>query len=326
MYWLARVAGYVLLLAAPAALLAATVLSPADVPVRRIGVGSGVVLAGGVAAALEGNRAFDRSASTGSDRSAVPTLAVRDALTVLSVAAGALVTYGLSVHAGLGPVLASALVGLVVGAAAPAVAVPVYCGSFVGMVSPSLFRPAALPASAYVGVAGTVAGVAFVASSGVFDGFGGKLGTLAFAGIATTLLLPGGAYATGSGVGWAAAVTIVPVATVAAVATLVLHVRLDLGAVVGSALVGVAAGAGLPALAPDLGGTLATVAFCASFVGMSTTRRLASAREFAAAGAVSGLVFVAVAPAFAGAGGKLGTVAFLSCLTTAGARALSERL
>ncbi|WP_226023191.1 hypothetical protein [Halomicrobium salinisoli] len=318
---LGRVVGYVVLLAAPAALLGATVLAPADAPVGRIGVGSGVVLAGGVAAALEGSHAFDRSAVRGSGRPAAPTLDPRDARTVLSVAAGALVTYALSVHAGLGPVLASALVGLVAGVAAPAIAVPVYCGSFAGMASPSLF-----PSAAHVGVAGTVAGIAFVASDGVFDGFGGKLGTLAFAGVGATLLLPGGTYATGSGVAGAAVAAAVPVAVVAAVATLVLHVRLDLGAVVGSALVGVAAGAGLPVLLPDLGGTLAAVAFCASFVGMSTTRRLASARQFAAAGAVSGLVFVAVAPAFAGAGGKLGTIAFLSCLTTAGGRALFERL
>ncbi|WP_137285200.1 hypothetical protein [Halorussus salinisoli] len=109
---------------------------------------------------------------------------------------------------------------------------------------------------------------------------------------------------------------------VAAVLTYWLSVHAGLGPVVASAFVGLVAGLGFPAIPSGSGETLAVVAFCASFVGMSSTERLGGEGRVALAGAVCGLVFLAVAAAFPGAGGKLGTIAFVSCVTTAGAEGL----
>jgi hypothetical protein len=90
---------------------------------------------------------------------------------------------------------------------------------------------------------------------------------------------------------------------------------------VGSAAVGLVAGPALPTLAPA-GETLAAAAFCGSFVGMSSADRLESEARVAAARGVCVLVFVAVSGTFAGADGKLGTAAFVSCLAVAGGERL----
>ena len=311
MYRFARLAGFLALLVTPVALLAATLVHPSTIRMSTLGLGVGVALTGGAAAVQEREELLARAEAAGFDRG--------DAVDAVAVVVAAVVTYLLSTAAGLGPVVAAAAVGLVAGVGAPRVAVPAYCGTFVGMASPSLF-----PGTGYVLVAGLLAAAAFVTTTELFGGFGGKLGTIAFFGCATTLALPGVEYATGSGLSWTSAGVVVPVAVAGAVATVVLSIRFDLGAVVGSALVGLVAGLSLPPLVPHMGSTLAAVAFCASFVGMSTTERLGHEGHVALAGALSGLVFVAVSPAFAGAGGKLGTIAFLSCVAAFGAAELLE--
>jgi len=287
--------------------------APPRVSPASVGLGGGVVLVGAVTATVERRSAFARLDGTALARS--------DAVDALVVTLAAGLTYILSVHAGLGPVLASAAVGVAAGLAVPDVDAAAYCGSFVGMASPAVF-PSVWP----VLVAGAVAGVAFVAATASFVGFGGKLGTLALFGCVTAGLLLGVEYATAVVTPWGSAALTVPVAAVAAVATVVLSDRGGLGAVVGSALVGLVAGLTLPVVAPGVGGRLATVAFCASFVGMSSRERLDSEVQVGLAGALCGLVFVVVTPALVGAGGKLGTTAFVSCVAVAGADRLVGRL
>lgn len=300
--------GYLVLLVTPAALLARALVA-GDLPHDLLGLEGAVVLTGGVAAANERGRALGRGDALDIERG--------DVVSAVAVAAAAVLTHALGVHAGFGPVVASALVGLSVGTLARDIAVPAYCGSFVGMASPKLF-----PSVEYLAVAGLCSGLAFVVAKDSFDGFGGKLGTLALFGCAVTATLTPVDYAAASALPWATARHVVPVAVVAAVATVVLSVRLGLGGVVGSALVGLVVGLALPVIAPNVGERLAVAAFCASFVGMSSSERLDGVWRVASAGAVCGLVFVAVSPAFAGAGGKLGTVAFVACATVVGAEEL----
>lgn len=311
MYGLVRFAGFVALLVTPAALLASALFALSSTRPGIVTLHAGVALTGAIAVSLEREHVLDRVGS--SPAVFEPAFERAAAIDAVAVVAGAVLAYVLSVAAEFGPVVGAALVGLVAGLALSDVAVPVYCGSFVGMATPTVF-----PSLEYVAAAGLITGLAFVATTGTFGGFGGKLGTLALFGCATTVALTGASYAGGGTPQWNLVPAVVPVATAGAVATVVLSVRFALGAVVGSAVVGVVAGVAFPALLPA-GSTLATVAFCASFVGMSTTDRLESETQVALAGALSGLVFVAVAPAFVGAGGKLGTVAFVSCLALFGA-------
>lgn len=109
-----------------------------------------------------------------------PTAAV--GLVILTGLAAA-VTFTVSVRLDQGPVVASAVVGLVAGLLAPALgggtrlAAAAFCGSFVGMAN-----PARLPDEATTFAAGAVAGLLFVGATPALVGFGGKLGTLAFVG------------------------------------------------------------------------------------------------------------------------------------------------
>ncbi|MFD1563270.1 hypothetical protein ACFR99_06895 [Haloarchaeobius amylolyticus] len=304
MYSRVRLVGYVALLVTPAALLLGAVRAPPALSAGLLSVQFGVVLAGTVVAATERQR-LSRIDTVGLDRT--------DAVDALAVATAAVVTYGLSVHADFGPVRASALVGLAVGLGLSQVDGAAYCGSFVGMVSPVV-----LPSLEGVALAGTVAALAFVATTDVFGGFGGKYGTLALFGCLTSVALLDADYAAGSALAWDLVPAIVVVAVVGAVATSVLRTHTGASAVVASAAVGLAAGLVFPAVLPALGPTLAAVAFCASFVGMSSADRLETHGQVAGAGLVCGLVYVVVTPALAGAGGKLGTTAFVSCLAVAG--------
>lgn len=304
---LVRQLGFLSLLVTPILLLSRAALT-ARIGALLAGLGA-VTVAGGSAMAFERRRFLGGVAHVhlGDD----------DALAFVSVVGGAVLAHLLGVHAGLGPVLGSALVGLLAGVALPRVDTAAYCGSFVGMASTALF-----PAHRALVLAAALAGVAFLATKRTFGGYGGKLGTLAFLGCATAAALTPATYGNAGGAALASAPAVVLVAAVAAVVTAVVSIRLGLGAVVGSALVGVAAGIGFPLAGVAHAGTLATVAFCASFVGMSAPDRLADLRQFALAGAVSGGVYLAAADVFVGAGGKLGTVAFASSLAVAGARRL----
>ncbi|MFC7167238.1 hypothetical protein [Halospeciosus flavus] len=307
-----RLGAFAALVGTPAVLLAWT-LAERGLVSGATGLETLLVLTGGVAATAEYDRAVHASTGSHGVAAAVPSLGRTDAAAVSAAVAAAVLTHVLGVHVGFGPVVASALVGLVAGLVLPEVDAAAYCGSFVGMASVALFSDVA-----YLVAAGLLAGLAFVVSRGVFDGYGGKLGTTAFFGCATTAALTTADYAVGSALPWAAASAAVPVAAAGAVATTVLSRRFGVGSVVASALVGLVAGLVLPPLLPGTGATLATVAFCASFAGMSSTDRLGSLMHVALAGGVSGVVFVGVTAAFPGAGGKLGTVAFVSCVSVVG--------
>jgi hypothetical protein len=227
----------------------------------------------------------------------------------LAVAAGGPVTYLVSTTLGQGPVVASALVGLVAGLALAPYAAPVYCGSFVGMVSATV-----LPTLAPVVAASLAAGVVYVLAGRVFDGFGGKLGTIAFLGVGAVVVpLPYG-YAAGAPLAPVAVLAALVAGTAGAVGTAFVGRRRGHGPVVGSAVVGLSAGLLAPPALGTAGTAAAAAAFAGSFAGMATRERLPGLAAVALAGLLSGGLYAGLATHFGGAGGKLGTVAFSACL------------
>lgn len=242
-------------------------------------------------------------------------------LNFIAVVGGGLVTYSISRDVGVGAVVASGTIGLLGALILPDHAVPIYCGSFVGMVSPAL-----LGSYSQVLLAAVIAGVAFVLSTGTFDGFGGKLGTIAFSGtVLTGLVLPcqfiPAEVPTGPVV-W----QVILCAVGAAVFTYWLSVDLGHGAVLGSSVVGLLAGLFLPVLAPEAGGLLAVVTICASFTGMSSPSRIDNHFWIMVAGLATGIVFIYCMPHLGGAGGKLGTLAFGSGMGTYALRSLLSQI
>ncbi|WP_025609092.1 hypothetical protein [Pontibacter actiniarum] len=117
----------------------------------------------------------------------------KDFLAVVFVVLGAVLTFYISTSVGLGPVIAAGTVGTFASFApwlnsrsallkeAPAAA---YCGAFVGMSSPHVAGSVL-----FIIFASLVAGLLLVFSKNIFRGFGGKLGTIAFGGVAVTYLL-----------------------------------------------------------------------------------------------------------------------------------------
>ncbi len=242
-----------------------------------------------------------------------------------ATAAGSVVTYLISVHLNLGPVIASGLVGVVAALFLRSHAVPIYCGSFAGM-SSAAFLPF-LPLLA----ASVIAAFVFVLTKDVFNGYGGKLGTIALVGTAGGGVLFSRPFLEGEIFAHPQIVALIIASVLGAVAAFVLSVRFRLGPVFGSGAVGVVVGilgvlSGLffPEIIGAFGETLAVAAFGASFVGMASTQRLLDERFIALGGFVFALVFVFSEPYFAGAGGKLGTIAFASTLTAGGLRTLIE--
>lgn len=239
-----------------------------------------------------------------------------------AVVFGAIITYTLKVNVGLGAVVAASLIALISSLTIPTYGVPIYCGAFVGMTSSRL-----LINHAELAFAAVVAGILFLLTDRVFNGVGGKLGTIAFTG---TLI-------TGFGLKREFIITPVPewdligfiilFSVLAAVATYWLSVYLKHGGVAASGIVSISGGLILPAVYPGtVGSTLAVMVICASFAGMSTVQRIPSFFQMVLVGLVCGIMFIYSMPLAGGAGGKLGTIAFGSVLAVLGYVDLSKTL
>ncbi len=226
---------------------------------------------------------------------------------------GAQVTFTLSVNLELGAVIASGFVGIFVALILPKYGVPAYCGAFVGMTSAAL-----LPNQAYVLLAAVIAGALFVASKAVFNGFGGKLGTIAWTGALCAALLTGQELMSSPIPDVNVGSMIMVYAVIGAVLTRVISVRLNHGPVMGSGIVVLAAGLLLPMIHPEAGGLLAVMVACASYVGMSNSERVPNEGYMAVAGLFAALIFIFSQPFIQGAGGKLGTTAFGSVIAVRG--------
>ena len=227
---------------------------------------------------------------------------------------GAVITFFLSVNIGLGAVLASGIVGMLAALFFKPYAVPAFCGSFVGMSSPELMDP-----QLFI-VASTVVSVIFVLCKDVFNGYGGKLGTMALSAALICSFISGAAFLEPPVYGSLGMFLIVVFSILGALVTYIISVRFEQGPVMGSGFIGLIAGAVLPIVFPESGGMLAVVAFGASFVGMSSPKKMPEESHIMLAGLFFGLIFIFSAPYFQGAGGKLGTIAFASVLSVYGIR------
>jgi hypothetical protein len=231
----------------------------------------------------------------------------------LAVITGGLAAYALAHEVSLGPVIAASLVGLFSSLIWPETSIAAYCGAFVGMTSEFL-----LFNYLEVALAGLIAGVVFVLAINVFNGFGGKLGTIALVGTALTSMSLNREFIILPIADWQTNALIMVVAMVATPLTFFFNIARKHGPVLASAIVGITAGLILPVLDPQLGPTLAVVAICASFAGMTSKARCSNFWHILITGFFSGVIFVCSTPLLGGAGGKLGTIAFGAVLGTCG--------
>jgi hypothetical protein len=231
---------------------------------------------------------------------------------------GALITYILAHDLGLGAVVAASVVGLIAGLILPEDGAAIYCGAFVGMTSNNLLFD-----HGELALAGVISGVLFFITRPVFAGVGGRLGTIALVGSVLTGGIFSREFLFSPIPDLSLCSYIMAVSLVAAVATFALSLHRDTGPVIASSLVGLVGGLLLPILLPLMGITLAVVAICASFTGMSSKERFPSMGWMVLAGLFTGVVFIFSTPCLGGAGGKLGTIAFGSVLAVGGLRQLN---
>ena len=239
-----------------------------------------------------------------------------------AVVLGAVVTFFVSIEIGHGGVIASAIVGLTAAVIFPQLAAAAYCGSFVGMASTVVF-----PTYEELLLAGVLSAVFFIITKPACSGFGGKLGTIAFAGTILSIMILGSEVTSGIVPDLELGISLVFLSMAGAYLTYLVNVILGHGPVIASALIGLLAGLVLPAIyGPDTGTTLALMVFCASFAGMSSRERIRSWYYILAAGALSALIFIFSMPYMGGAGGKMGTTAFGAVISIVGIERLAMKI
>ncbi len=245
---------------------------------------------------------------------AISTWSKDDIFAILSVVITSIITFLMSRELGISNVIASALVGLIGALILPKFSGEIFCGSFVGMVSHML-----VGSLFYLLLAGIVAGIVFVIiGNRVFQGLGGKMGTSAFSGCIVMLLLNGNRIAGAPITESSVIALIILYSVLSAVLTYIISVRLKLGAVLASSIVGLIGGLILPMVYVEYGSILAAISFCASFSGMASKERFSNELGISLVGLITGVIFACSYTFMVGAGGKLGTIALASNIAGAG--------
>ncbi len=109
-------------------------------------------------------------------------------------------------------------------------------------------------------------------------------------------------------------------AIAAGLATYIIANYLNKGAVLASASVTLVSGIIFPYFFPSMGTTLMVVAACASYGGMVSRKNAPSLIDMIMISSIIGLLFTLTTTAYAGVGGRLGTIAAISCFTWIGVR------
>ncbi|KUK68364.1 MAG: Uncharacterized protein XE02_0289 [Mesotoga infera] len=242
-------------------------------------------------------------------------------MVLIAVVAGTLLAYFANIYLGLGAIIAASLVGLVGAATVKEYAVEVYCGAFVGMVSPDVLHD-----FGHTVIAGVIAGTIFFLTRDVFKGYGGKLGAIAFSSWILVSISSRCRLLDELEEFRHFGVSIMLFSLGAAVLTYLLSIRLRNGPVFASSLVGLLGGLLLPAFGAENAAVLAAVVMAASFVGMSSREKLRSEAAVLFSGLIMGIMFIYSANHFGGAGGKLGTLAFGSVASSRGLVSLGRMI
>lgn len=108
------------------------------------------------------------------------------------------------------------------------------------------------------------------------------------------------------------------ISIIAGMATYIVSHILKRGAVIASAIITLVSGLILPYFFPLTGGILATAAACSSYAGMISLENALNLFEMAVISLMTGILFIAARSAYIGIGGRLGTIAAISCFAWLG--------
>ena len=113
-------------------------------------------------------------------------------------------------------------------------------------------------------------------------------------------------------------IIILIISIAAGMATYLVNNILKRGPVIASAIITLVSGIMLPHFFPNIGATLVTAAACSSYAGMITVENALNIREMAIISLMTGILYIAANSAYIGIGGRLGTIAAISCFAWLG--------
>lgn len=113
-------------------------------------------------------------------------------------------------------------------------------------------------------------------------------------------------------------VIILIISVAAGMATYIVSHILKRGAVIASAIITLVSGLMLPYFFPLMGSVLATAAACSSYAGMISLENALNLLEMAVISLMTGILFIAARSGYIGIGGRLGTIAAVSCFAWLG--------
>ncbi len=115
------------------------------------------------------------------------------------------------------------------------------------------------------------------------------------------------------------------ISILAGITTYIISIKLNKGAVLASALVTLASGIILPYFFPKIGGTLTAAAACSSYAGMISEKNAPKLWDMLIISLLTGTLFITASSAYIGIGGRLGTIAALSCFNWLGIKKIFLR-
>lgn len=113
-------------------------------------------------------------------------------------------------------------------------------------------------------------------------------------------------------------ITILTVSVIAGIATYIVSNILNRGPVIASAIITLVSGLMFPYFYPLMGDVLAAAAACASYAGMISVENALNLLEMSVISLMTGILFIASSSAYIGIGGRLGTIAAISCFAWLG--------
>lgn len=233
------------------------------------------------------------------------TFVLNDLNVILFTMLATVLTFYLNNAFEMGGVVASSLVGFMGPLLYPKQQRAIFCGSFAGMASITVFSH-----MGWVVFAGVFAGFLLASSREIYDGFGGKLGACGFFGTIAASVLSGNFILLAEEATLTTDFNIAFYFIAGAVATYYINKINQTGTILASSFVGILAGLILPVVYPNAGVNYAVAAFCGSFVGMTVIDRLSTEFYLYLTSLMGAIIYFFSQSNFIGLGGKLGTTAF----------------
>jgi hypothetical protein len=119
---------------------------------------------------------------------------------------------------------------------------------------------------------------------------------------------------------------IILVAVIATSLTYSIIYKLKKGPVIASAIVTLAAGILLPHFFPEEGMLLATVATAGSYAAMVSKEKFPKIVDMIFVGVLCGIIFMLTQDVFVGVGGRLGSIAAISCFSWLGLKKIKDKV